>query len=151
MTLISLLLVLILETFFRISAILEEVLKYHNWFPNWYKWIRTRIKQKWFDDWPGIILILAVPVGFIHLLYTANNGFLFLLFQLVLSVLVLTYAICIILYLLHLRNPRSKFFSRSDEDYGNQTMDKLLHSTTLLMISIGKVEKTTHSYTQSKE
>ncbi len=93
MTLLSLLSVLILETFFRISAILEEVLNYHNWFPNWYKWIRTRIKQKWFDDWPGIMLILALPVGFIHLLYIANNGFLFLIFQLALSVLVLVYCL----------------------------------------------------------
>ncbi len=93
MTLISLLLVLILETFFRISAIFEEVFKYHKWFPNWYNWIRTRIKQKWFDGWPGIILILAVPVCVIHLLYTANSGFLFLLFQLAISVLVLVYCL----------------------------------------------------------
>lgn len=93
MTLISLLLVLMLELFFRISAILEDALKYHKWFPNWFKWLRARIKQSWFDDWPGIIIILGIPLVLLHLLYPAENGFLLQLFQLALSVVILVYCL----------------------------------------------------------
>ncbi len=93
MTLISLLFVLILEYFFRVSVIFEEVFKYHKWFPDWFKWITAKFHQSWFSDWPGIFIILGTPVLLVYFISAADQGFLMWLCQLVLSLVVLVYCL----------------------------------------------------------
>lgn len=93
MTLISLLIVLMLENFFRASAVLENELQSHRWFPSWQQWISARFDQKWFSDWPGLALILGIPVLTIYLLSDVDNGFLFWIFQLAISILVMIYCL----------------------------------------------------------
>jgi len=94
MTLISLLFVLILEYFFKISAIFEEQFKYHNWFPAWRKWLGNKVQQNWFRDWPGIAIIIGTPVLLLYnLVSDADKGFLFWLMQFALTLIVLVYCL----------------------------------------------------------
>ncbi|MCP3673914.1 MAG: regulatory signaling modulator protein AmpE [Gammaproteobacteria bacterium] len=93
MTLISLLFVLMLEHFFKISAVLENEYKSHNWFPKWRLWISSKFQQDWFHDWAGIAIILGGPVLLLYLLDGADSGFFFWIFQLVLTLLVLVYCL----------------------------------------------------------
>lgn len=93
MTLISLLFVLMLEHFFKISAVLEDEYKSHNWFPKWRLWISSKFQQDWFNDWAGIAIILGAPVLLLYLLDGTDSGFLFWIFQLALTLLVLVYCL----------------------------------------------------------
>jgi len=93
MTLISLLFVLMLEHFFKAGSILEEELNSRNWFPNWRQWIAVKIRHSWFDDWPGIAIILGIPVYLIYLISSADAGILFSIVQLALMVVVMIYCL----------------------------------------------------------
>jgi len=94
MTLISLLVVLMLEHFFKASAVLENELQSHNWFPTWRQWISKKCQQQsWFEDWLGIVLILGIPVLAIYLLSDVDRGFFLWIFQLALSVIVMIYCL----------------------------------------------------------
>jgi len=93
MTLISLLFVLMLEHFFKASALFENEFKCHNWFQDWRLWISKKFNHTWFDDWIGIAIILGVPVLLIYLLASAENGLLFWLFQLSLTIVVMIYCL----------------------------------------------------------
>jgi len=93
MTLISLLFVLMLEHLFNASAVLEKELNSHNWFQQWRLWISSKCQQSWFKNWAGIVIIIGIPVLLVELLYAADKGFLFWIFQLALSVLVMLYCL----------------------------------------------------------
>ncbi len=93
MILISLLFVLMLEHFFKISAVLEDKYKSYNWFPGWRLWISSKFQQDWFNGWAGIMIILGGPVLLLYLLDGADSGFFFWIFQRVLALLILVYCL----------------------------------------------------------
>ena len=112
MTLISLLIVLLLEHFFKVSALLEKELKSHNWFPNWYNLLNAKIQQPWFNGWTGLVIILGLPALIVYGLTDLNNGFLFWIFQLILTVAVMIYCLGPIDQNPHL----SKYFEAVDRE-----------------------------------
>jgi len=93
MTLISLIIVFILEHLFKASAILEKELNYKSWFPRWRLWIANTIVQPWFNGPVGLTIILGLPTLILYLIVESNHGFLFWIVQLVLSILVLIYCL----------------------------------------------------------
>ena len=93
MTLIILLFLLMLEHLFNASAVLENELKSHNWFQQWRLWIISKFQQNWFNGWSGIAIIVGTPVLIIGLFLAVGDGFVFWIFQLALSVLVMIYCL----------------------------------------------------------
>ena len=93
MTLISLLIVLLLEHFFKVSALLKTELKTHHWFPNWRTFINTKIQQPWFTGWIALVVILGLPTLVVHGVTASNSGFIFWIFQLALTVAVMIYCL----------------------------------------------------------
>jgi len=93
MTLITLLVVLMLEHYFNASAVLEQEFKSHKWFPRWKAWISKKIDLSNINDWVGIALIIGIPVILFYALSEVNNGFIFWILQLVLAVVVMIYCL----------------------------------------------------------
>ena len=112
MTLISLLIVLMLEHFFKVSSVLEMDFKSQDWFLRWHQWIATKFHYHWFENWSGIAIIIGIPVLFVYLISDLDSGFIFWLLQLALTILVLAYCLGPIEQNEHLR----KYFDAVDRE-----------------------------------
>jgi AmpE protein len=93
MTLITLLIVLMLEQYLKVSAVLENELKSHKWFPAWRQWLSTKVDITKINDWVVIALIIGTPVAIFYTLADLNFGFIFWVVQLVLAVVVMIYCL----------------------------------------------------------
>ncbi|MFT5452274.1 MAG: AmpE protein [Enterobacterales bacterium] len=93
MTLITLLIVLMLEQYLKVSAVLENEFKSHKWFPAWRQWLSTKVDINKVNDWVALALIIGTPVAVLYILSGLDYGFIFWVVQLVLAVVVMIYCL----------------------------------------------------------